>query len=201
MDKIYIKNAREKWMENDAAFHQLYPKEIQLLAKKHWTPIEVARIAADFLVSQKNEKILDIGSGAGKFCIVAGYYKPDAFFYGVEQRKSLIEVAEAAKLKLGITNAFFIEGNFTQLNFNDYHHFYFYNAFFENIAGTDKIDESIDYSLELYNYYNRYLYKQLETKPAGTKLVTFHSLENEVPRNYTLVDARMDNLLKCWIKI
>ncbi|NIM36237.1 MAG: hypothetical protein GTN67_13010, partial [Hydrotalea flava] len=45
MDKIYIKNAREKWMENDAAFHQLYPKEIQLLAKKHWTPIEVARIA------------------------------------------------------------------------------------------------------------------------------------------------------------
>lgn len=201
MDKIYIKNAREKWMENDATFHQLYPKEIQLLAKKHWTPIEVARIAADFLVSQKNEKILDIGSGAGKFCIVAGYYKPDAFFYGVEQRKSLIEVAEAAKLKLGITNAFFIEGNFTQLNFNDYHHFYFYNAFFENIAGTDKIDESIDYSLELYNYYNRYLYKQLETKPAGTKLVTFHSLENEVPRNYTLVDARMDNLLKCWIKI
>ncbi len=201
MYKIYIKNAREKWMENDAAFHQLYPKEIQLLAKKHWTPIEVARIAADFLVSQKNEKILDIGSGAGKFCIVAGYYKPDAFFYGVEQRKSLIEVAEAAKLKLGIPNAFFIEGNFTQLNFNDYHHFYFYNAFFENIAGTDKIDESIDYSLELYNYYNRYLYKQLETKPAGTKLVTFHSLENEVPRNYTLVDARMDNLLKCWIKI
>ncbi|MFZ5978548.1 methyltransferase domain-containing protein [Hydrotalea sp.] len=201
MDKIYIKNAREKWMENDATFHQLYPKEIQLLAKKHWTPIEVARIAADFLVSQKNEKILDIGSGAGKFCIVAGYYKPDAFFYGVEQRKSLIEVAEAAKLKLGIPNAFFIEGNFTQLNFNDYHHFYFYNAFFENIAGTDKIDESIDYSLELYNYYNRYLYKQLETKPAGTKLVTFHSLENEVPRNYTLVDARMDNLLKCWIKI
>ncbi|RTL52097.1 MAG: methyltransferase domain-containing protein [Sphingobacteriales bacterium] len=188
-------------MENDATFHQLYPKEIQLLAKKHWTPIEVARTAADFLVSQKNEKILDIGSGVGKFCLVAGYYKPDAFFYGVEQRKSLIEVAEAAKLKLGITNAFFIEGNFTQLNFNDYHHFYFYNAFFENIAGTDKIDESIDYSLELYNYYNRYLYKQLETKPAGTKLVTFHSLENEVPRNYTLVDARMDNLLKCWIKI
>ena len=77
----------------------------------------------------------------------------------------------------------------------------FYNAFFENIAGTDKIDESIDYSLELYNYYNRYLYKQLETKPAGTKLVTFHSLENEVPRNFTLVDTRMDNLLKCWIKI
>ncbi|MDE3125104.1 MAG: methyltransferase domain-containing protein, partial [Bacteroidota bacterium] len=191
----------DKWFESDDIFHQLYPKNIQLLAKKHWTPIEVARIAADFLVSEPNEKILDIGSGAGKFCLVAAHTKPHAFFYGVEQRKTLIEVAEAAKMKLSITNAFFIEGNFTQLNFNDYHHFYFYNAFFENIAGTDKIDESIDYSLELYNYYNRYLYKQLETKPTGTKLVTFHSLENEVPRNYTLIDARMDNLLKCWIKI
>lgn len=201
MDKIYVKNAKEKWFENDDTFHQLYTKKIQLLAKKHWTPIEVARIAAEFLVSEKNEKILDIGSGAGKFCLVAGHYKPNAFFYGVEQRKSLIEVAENAQIKLGLDNVFFIEGNFTQLNFNNYDHFYFYNAFFENIAGTDKIDESIDYSLELYNYYNRYLYKQLETKPAGTKLVTFHSLENEVPRNFTLVDARMDNLLKCWIKI
>ncbi|WP_298299701.1 methyltransferase domain-containing protein [Hydrotalea sp.] len=201
MDKIYVKNAKEKWFENDDTFHQLYTKKIQLLAKKHWTPIEVARIAAEFLVSEKNEKILDIGSGAGKFCLVAGHYKPNAFFYGVEQRKSLIEVAENAQIKLGLDNVFFIEGNFTQLNFNNYDHFYFYNAFFENIAGTDKIDESIDYSLELYNYYNRYLYKQLETKPAGTKLVTFHSLENEVPRNFTLVDTRMDNLLKCWIKI
>ena len=201
MDKIYVKNAKEKWFENDDTFHQLYTKKIQLLAKKHWTPIEVARIAAEFLVSEKNEKILDIGSGAGKFCLVAGHYKPNAFFYGVEQRKSLIEVAENAQIKLGLDNVFFIEGNFTQLNFNNDDHFYFYNAFFENIAGTDKIDESIDYSLELYNYYNRYLYKQLETKPAGTKLVTFHSLENEVPRNFTLVDTRMDNLLKCWIKI
>ncbi|WP_298391565.1 methyltransferase domain-containing protein [Hydrotalea sp.] len=201
MDKIYVKNSKEKWFENDDTFHQLYTKKIQLLAKKHWTPIEVARIAAEFLVSEKNEKILDIGSGAGKFCLVAGHYKPNAFFYGVEQRKSLIEVAENAQIKLGLDNVFFIEGNFTQLNFNNYDHFYFYNAFFENIAGTDKIDESIDYSLELYNYYNRYLYKQLETKPAGTKLVTFHSLENEVPRNFTLVDTRMDNLLKCWIKI
>lgn len=116
MDKIYVKNAKEKWFENDDTFHQLYTKKIQLLAKKHWTPIEVARIAAEFLVSEKNEKILDIGSGAGKFCLVAGHYKPNAFFYGVEQRKSLIEVAENAQIKLGLDNVFFIEGNFTQLN-------------------------------------------------------------------------------------
>ena len=62
-----------------------------------------------------------------------------------------------------------MNGNFTQVDFRKFDHFYFYNAFYENIAGTDKIDNSIDYSGELYNYYNRYLFKQLEQKPAGTR--------------------------------
>ena len=38
-------------------------------------------------------------------------------------------------------------GNFTQLDFKNFDHFYFYNAFYENLAGTDKIDDSIDYSV------------------------------------------------------
>jgi hypothetical protein len=68
-------------------------------------------------------------------------------------------------------------------------------------VGTNKIDDTIEYSQELYNYYNRYLFKQLELKPAGTKLVTYHSLEDEVPEGYKLIDAEIDNLLKYWIKI
>ncbi len=95
----------------------------------------------------------------------------------------------------------FIEGNFTQLEFKNYDHFYFYNAFYENIQGTDKIDNSIDYSIELYDYYNRYLYKQLELKPAGTRVATFHSLEYEIPPDYHVVGAAFDELLKFWIKV
>jgi len=68
---------------------------------------------------------------------------------------------------LVVENDSFINGNFTQIDFRSYHHFYFYNSFYENIVGTDKIDNSIDYSLELFNYYNRYLYKQLEAKATS----------------------------------
>ena len=64
-----------------------------------------------------------------------------------------------------------------------------------------KIDDSIDYSGELFNYYNRYLFKQLEKKPAGTRLATFHSMEEEIPQGYHVVGSEMDNLLKFWIKI
>ena len=191
----------KNWFASDLRFNSLYPEAIQEAAEKHWTRIEVAKKAAAFLGAEKGARVLDIGSGAGKFCLAAAYYKPDAFFYGVEQRKSLVDHAETARIMLGLENASFIHGNFTQLDFRDYDHFYFYNSFYENLVGTDKIDDSIDYSGELYNYYNRYLYKQLDQKPAGTRLVTYHSLEDEVPANYHVVQAEMDNLLKFWIKI
>lgn len=191
----------EKWFSSDEQFNQLYPLSIQTLARRHWTPLTVARKAANFLADENNVRVLDIGSGVGKFCLSAAYYKPKAFYYGVEQRKGLIDHAEIAREHLHIENVSFFNGNFTLLDFRNYDHFYFYNSFYENLACTDKIDDSIDYTGELYNYYNRYLYKQLEQKPTGTRLATFHSLDDEVPPCYHVVGSEFDNLLKFWIKI
>jgi hypothetical protein len=119
----------------------------------------------------------------------------------VEQRRDLVYHADKVKGMLELKNVSFRHCNFTQLNFQDYDHFYFYNSFYENLIGTDKIDNNIFYSTGLYNYYNRYLYTQLGKMPSGTRLVTFHSLEDEIPPSYELVNTERDNLLKCWIKI
>jgi SAM-dependent methyltransferase len=191
----------QNYFNSDRDFNRIYPLSIQNLARRHWTPIDVARVAANYLATEDNVKILDIGSGAGKFCLSAAHYKNKAFYYGIEQRKSLISQAERARDKLTISNVSFVHGNFTQLNFKNFDHFYFFNAFYENLAGTDKIDDSIDYSGELYNYYNYYLYRQLSGQPSGTRLATYHSLEDEVPHNYYEVGADFDNLLKFWVKI
>ena len=190
----------DKWFNSDIQFNQIYPPSIQLLSGKHWTPLSVARKAANFLAAEKNVRILDIGSGVGKFCLAAAYHKPNAFYFGVEQRKSLINYAETAREILALDQVSFIHGNFTQLNFNDYDHFYFYNAFYENLVGTFKIDDSIEYSAQLFHYYNTFLFRLLEKKPAGTRLATFHSMEDEVPSSYYEVGSDMDNLLKFWIK-
>ncbi|MGC8749650.1 methyltransferase domain-containing protein [Hydrotalea sp.] len=200
LKKIYIKNAKAKLFETDTIFNSLYPIDIQALAKRHWTPIDVAKTAADFLAIEPNTKILDIGSGVGKFCLTAAFFHPKNLFFGIEQRKKLVDIAKQTQLKLGLENVCFIEGNVMEINFSEYHHFYFYNSFFENIAGTEKIDDEVSYSLQKFNSYNIFLYKQLQKKPVGTRLVTFHSLENEVPSNFMLVEAKMDNLLKFWIK-
>ena len=191
----------ENWFSADIQFNQVYPDSIQLLAQRHWTPLAVAKKAAQYLAMENNVRILDIGSGVGKFCLAAANYRPNAFYYGVEQRKSLVDHAETAKEILGLENVSFINANFTQVDFKNYDHFYFYNSFYENFPGTNKIDNSIDYSRELYNYYNRYLYKQLERMPPGTRIAAYHSLEDEMPPEYHIVGVEMDRLLKFWIKI
>jgi hypothetical protein len=48
---------------DDLAFNKLYPPRVQAKATQHWTPIDVAKCAADFLVPEDDVHVLDIGSG------------------------------------------------------------------------------------------------------------------------------------------
>lgn len=189
-----------KYFAEESAFRNLFPLPIQQLDALHWSPLPVAGKAVQFLVQDEVVNILDIGSGIGKFCLAGAYHKPAAHFYGVEQREDLVEQASIVSHRLGLNNVHFMYSNFTQLDLKQYDHFYFYNSFFENLSGTDKIDDSIAYSRELYNYYSHYLYKQLEEMPAGTRIATYCSWGDEIPSGYTLAEVHFDSLLKCWIK-
>ena len=198
---MLIKEHRLERMFNDDAFNSLYPMWVQANAVHHWTSLEVAECAACFLAPEKNIHVLDIGSGVGKFCLAAARCKPDAIFYGVEQRKNLVKYANECSNKLDIFNVSFIQGNFTQLDFRQFDNFYFFNSFYENLSGTHKIDNKIEHSLSLYNYYNRYLYTQLHERPSGTRLATYHSLEDEIPPSYDVVKTEFNGLLKFWVKV
>ncbi|KAA2239952.1 methyltransferase domain-containing protein [Chitinophaga agrisoli] len=190
----------DKWFDSDFKFHDLYPLYIRELAQKHWTPLAVAQKASDFLAAEPGVKILDIGSGPGKFCLSGAYYNPAADFYGIEQRNDLVFYATIAKEMLGFNNVTFIHANLINLDFREYDHFYFFNSFYENLPGTYKIDNKLNYSRYRYNSYNRYLCDQLEKKPAGTRLATYHCSEEEVPDGYHLVGTAVDHLLNFWIK-
>lgn len=190
----------DRYFTEESRFCQLYPLPIQQLNETHWSPLSVINKAVQFLASRENIKILDIGSGSGKFCMAGAYYKPLASFIGIEQRHYLNESAIDVRQRLGRLNVNFILGNFTQLDFREYDNFYFYNSFFENVDGADKIDDSISYSIELYSYYNRILCNKLNATPPGTRVVTYKSLSFEIPPCFSLADAQFDNRLKFWIK-
>jgi SAM-dependent methyltransferase len=191
----------DQWFSTDTQLHHLYPKHIQLLARRHWTPLAITQMVVEFLVPHQDVKVLDIGSGVGKFCLAGGYYKPAANFFGVEQRKDLVAHAEFARNMLGLQNVHFIHSNLTRLDFKQFDHFYFYNSFYENLMDTEKIDDKIACNPGLYNYYNRKLYEKLEELQTGTRLATFHCLEDHMPRSYQLVEEQVGNLLKFWIKL
>lgn len=184
---------------SDNDFDALYPEHIRQLSRKHWTPLNVAIKAADFLAAPE-ARILDIGSGAGKFCLAAAYLHPDTIFCGVEQRQELVHQAEKTRQKTQISNVQFTHANITEVDFKEFDHFYYYNSFFENIDLQNAIDDTIEISMDLYRYYIQYLFVALEKKCAGTKLVTFQSLEQEIPPSYKLVGTARGKLLKMWIK-
>lgn len=190
----------DDWFISDNSFLRFYPPAIRAYAKSHWTPIRVAKRAADFLGAEQGARVLDIGSGAGKFCLVAAHYRPEAFFYGIEQRGEMVEHAERVKGLVGLQNVAFTHGNITEVDLRHYDHFYFYNSFYENLVSDGQQDNGIEYSEERYNQYNRYLYRQFEGTPSGTRLVTFHSLEPEVPQDFHVVASDMGGLFKCWVK-
>lgn len=189
-----------RYFSEESCFRSLFPHPIQKLDALHWSPLQVTGKAVQFLVQEEVVNILDIGSGIGKFCLAGAYYRPAAHYYGVEQREHLVQQASVVRDRLSFHNVHFIHGNFTQLDLKHYDHFYFYNAFFENLSTTDRIDDSIEYSRELYNYYSHYLYKQLEDLPTGTRIVTYCSWGDEIPPDYRLAESHFDSLLKCWIK-
>ncbi|MES1220842.1 MAG: methyltransferase domain-containing protein [Bacteroidota bacterium] len=185
---------------DDRRFIEIYPQNIQKISQRHWTPVSVIRQAARFLSPAPNLRILDIGSGIGKFCLVAAHDNPDSIFIGVEQRAELVQVAEHAKEILAIKNVIFHHENITGTDLSAYDHFFFFNSFFEQIEPVDRMDGSIVYSNANYAYYTEVLYKKLEILPPGTRLVTYHGKHSQVPPGFVLRDRTFDNLLEFWIK-
>ena len=191
---------KEKCVIKDSDIDYLYPLHIRRLAQRHWTPVNVSQPAAKFLAQQYGAKILDIGSGVGKFCLAAARSKPDCYFYGVEQREQLIEHAERAKYEMDLHNVSFIHANMKEVDFGDFDHFYFFNAFYEHLDNTVRIDECTTFSIKLYNEYTNYLFEQLMHMRSGTRLATYYARREQIPPSFTLHSTECSGNLKFWIK-
>ena len=183
----------------DDRFDLIYPPEIRKLSPVHWTPVMVARKAADFLVREPGTRVLDIGCGSGKFCIV-GALTTAGQFTGVEQRKRLSDLARTTIEQSNIPNAEIIHGNIAQITFSNFDAFYLFNPFEENLKTMLKIDASVSLSSDLYEKYTEYVARQLAIAPLGTRLVTYCGSSEEVPLGYECLESSLDYGLKFWEK-
>lgn len=197
---MIFKQLRQNMNVKDAVFNGIYPPNIQAVAERHWTPVAVAKMAAEYLVDSPGKKVLDIGAGAGKFCLV-GAASTTGFFYGVEQRSSLTKISRKIAERHNITNVEFINSNINKVNFSNYEAFYFFNSFFENIDTSFPIDHTILPDNDLYHSYSDYVKEQLHKTPVGTRLVTYWSKWDEIPGSFELVDSACNGFLSFWKKV
>lgn len=197
---MIFKQIRQNIDVKDAVFNKIYPPNIQVVADRHWTPVAVAKMAAKYLVEKPGTKVLDIGAGAGKFCLV-GAAATEGFFYGVEQRSSLTKISKKIAVRHNIANVEFIHSNIDKINFSEYEAFYFFNSFFENVDTLNPIDDTILPDSDLYHTYSDYVKEQLNKTPVGTRLVTYWSKWDEIPTNFEFVDSACNGFLSFWKKV
>ena len=183
----------------DNRFDLVFPPEIRAVSSIHWTPVIVARRAAEFLVREPGTRVLDIGCGPGKFCIV-GALATDGRFTGVEQRPHLCGVARSVIEQAQIPNAEIIHGNVTEIQFANYEAFYLFNPFEENLETTLKIDATVQLAGDNYEKYTEHVARQLALAPLGTRVVTYCGICEEVPLGYECIESLLDYGLKFWKK-
>jgi hypothetical protein len=183
----------------DEEFDAIYPEQIRKLANRHFTPIAIAKQAAGFLSDKPGAKILDIGSGAGKFCMVGSVFT-NGNFTGVEQREYLYRLSNTILECHHLPNVKFIHSNITQIKFTDYNAFYFFNSFHENVDKSARLDSTVGAGIELHTLYTQYVNEQLSQMPGGTRLVTYWSDAKEIPSEYRILYSDCGGKLIFWEK-
>lgn len=184
----------------DNDFNSIYSEKIRMLAQKHWTEVSVAKAASEFLVDRPGTKVMDIGSGVGKFCLI-GAANTKGHFTGVEQRLQLVRISRELSSSFHIHNVKFIHDNITSIKFSDYDAFYFYNPFYENLDFHNRIDDTVQLNAQIYDAYSLYVVEQFSSLRSGTRLVTYCTSRNIVPSSFKLLDSLRGEKLNFWEKI
>jgi predicted RNA methylase len=185
------------------SFDRVFPEPIRERSIQFWTPVEAARQAAQFLAPAPSARVLDVGSGVGKFCIV-GAATTGAIFSGIEQRPHLVEVAERAARQFRISRVAFTVGTVDDVDWSHFDAFYFFNPFEENVfAEHSALDRSVVLSEARFWSDVAFVERKLARLPVGVRVATFHGFGGRIPPSYELVAQRLvrGGVLRFWTKV
>lgn len=201
--RTLVKCLRVGAQVSDVDFDLIFPEWARPLSDIHWTPVDVARRAAQLLSLNSGTRVLDIGSGVGKFCLV-GALTTRASFVGIEQRESLVRAAQHAAGRLDVTRAQFIHGNMKDLDWSEFDAFYLFNPFYEHVANALSCIETDGIALvpEYYQYYAKLTCEKLSTARYGTRVVLYSSFGANLPKEYRLAlhEPAGSNYLELYVK-
>jgi SAM-dependent methyltransferase len=190
-------------LPGDAAFDRHLSREARALSSQHWTPLAVAVRAAEWFDEFRIRTVLDIGAGAGKFCVaaaLAGY----CHFTGLEQRERLVACARSLALSFGVQQrVHFLHGRLGRVRLPNVDAYYFYNPFEENLlASSSRIDDEVELGADRYARDLRAVRELLSAARAGSYVLTYNGLGGKLPAGYQTVciDRELPHVLRLWRK-
>lgn len=187
----------------DAQLDALLPRAARRVSPMYWTPVRVARRAARIFDDLGVSRVLDVGSGPGKFCVVAGASAPRIAFVGIEHRAHLVAAAQSLAASLGTTNVTFTHGDATCLPWAGFDGFYVFNSFAENSFSSDnQFDQTVELSHVRRIDDVMRVERWLAARQVGTILLTYHGLGGPIPGSYECVhvEAAGSAWLRAWRK-
>jgi predicted RNA methylase len=184
----------------DATFDRHLPAEVRAASRVHWTPTLVATEAARWLDEVGARTVVDLGSGTGKFGVVAALAGA-ASHVGVEQRPWLVAAARQLARRFGVDERVtFVHGVLTEaLPAADA--YYLFNPLGENILDPrERLDEAVELSAARWARDVRAIEDHLIAAPVGTFVLIYNGFGGEVPGEYALVrrDLTLPNELSLW---
>jgi hypothetical protein len=189
--------------DEDVAFDSVYPVEIRRISRRFWTPVAVARRAAELFAGVGVTRVLDVGAGVGKFALVAASTEPRSLFVGIEHRRHLVDVASRARDELGLTNARFRAADVTRMSWAGFGGVYFFNPLAENLFdGSDRIDGRVELSHKRLERDAWRIERALRHAPVGMAIVTYHGASVRIPGCYELeaCEPAGTDWLRLWVR-
>ena len=169
----------------DEIFDDIYPDAVRRASSAHWTPVRVCARVVELLRLQPGERLLDIGSGAGKFCIVAAAMTR-ARVCGVEREPRLASVAREAARRFGV-DVDFADGPFDAEDPRRIDAAYLFNPFTETILLPADRDFAADRFAGRTEADVVAAEAFLARARVGTRVAPFFGFGGQVPADYELL--------------
>ena len=186
---------------DDETFDALLSEQAQKKSVSYWSPVAAAQQASRLFHDAGAQRILDVGSGSGKFVTIASLTL-ERRVWGLERRGNLVRESRQLAQDLG-AEVVIIEGALEAVEPRRFDGFYFFNPFGEYVADdADRYDAQFPRSFEAYVNDARRVERWLRAAPLGTALITHHGLGGRIPGSYEVRHTERfgKGLMRLWVK-